>query len=298
MLYADLHTHTLASDGMQPPADNIRLALEAGLAGIAVTDHDTVAGIEEALEAGKRCGITVVPGVEISSVSEGQDIHVLGYWIDHTDTLLLKRLAGLRSVRDQRNIMILERLNQLGLQITMDDVLASLQTSKKADETIGRPHIADALMRKGYVASLAEAFERYLGKGAAAYVNPPRVDPFTAVEWILEAGGVPVLAHPGLYSQDELIPRLAARGLAGVEVYHSDHTQEQEEHYRILAGQLGLIMTGGSDFHGERGGVIFHAPVGARKVEMTVVQQLAAMKRATSAQTSSGYTEEARYENT
>jgi predicted metal-dependent phosphoesterase TrpH len=274
MLYADLHTHTLASDGTQPPADNVRYAKQAGLAGIAITDHDTVAGVDEALEEGERTGVTVVPGVEISTVYEGQDIHVLGYWIDHKDPQLLERLEQMRNVRDSRNRMILERLNELGLAITMDDVLASLQAAKKADETIGRPHIADALLRKGYVSSIAEAFDRYLGKGAAAYMNPPRIDPFTGVAWILDAGGVPVLAHPGLYSMDELIPLLAERGLAGVEVYHSDHSPEQEQHYKQLAGQLGLLMTGGSDFHGERGGVVFHAPVGARKVEMAVVEQL------------------------
>ncbi|NOU95233.1 PHP domain-containing protein [Paenibacillus sp. LMG 31456] len=282
MLYADLHTHTTASDGTQPSSENVRLALKAGLAGIAITDHDTVAGIDEALAAGTQYDITVIPGVEISTVSEGQDIHVLGYWIDHTNPLLLQRLSSLRDVREQRNMMMLERLNELGLQITMEDVLASLQASKKADETIGRPHIADALLKKGYVASMAEAFERYLGKGAAAYVNPPRIEPLTAIEWIREAGGVPVLAHPGLYNLDKLIPQLTEVGLAGLEVYHSDHTPEQEKHYRAIAEQLGLIMTGGSDFHGERGGVVFHAPVGARKVEMSVVQLLIDAKQTTS----------------
>ncbi|TDF98322.1 PHP domain-containing protein [Paenibacillus piri] len=280
MAFADLHMHTTASDGTQPPADNVKLAAEAGLAAIAITDHDTVAGIAEALEAGKRLGLTVVPGVEISTVAEGQDIHVLGYWIDPCDPHLLERLARLRGVRDQRNRMIIERLNELGLSLTMEDVTASLQGSKKADETVGRPHIAGALMKKGYIASTAEAFERYLGKGAAAYVNPPRIEPFTAVEWIREAGGVPVLAHPGLYGQDELIGQLAERGLAGLEVYHSDHTPEQEEHYRRIAERFGLIATGGSDFHGERGGVVFHAPVGARKVDISVVEQLGQLAQA------------------
>ncbi|MFD0680453.1 MULTISPECIES: PHP domain-containing protein [unclassified Paenibacillus] len=293
MLYADLHTHTSASDGTQPSSENIRLAVKACLAGIAITDHDTVAGIDEALEAGSQSGITVIPGVEISTVFEGQDIHVLGYWIDHTNTLFLSRLTSLRDVREQRNVMMIERLNELGLQVTMEDVWASLETSKKADETIGRPHIADALLKKGYVSSIAEAFERYLGNGAAAYVNPPRIDPFTAVEWILEAGGVPVLAHPGLYDLDELIPQLADVGLVGLEVYHSDHSPEQEKHYQSIAEQLGLIMTGGSDFHGERGGVVFHAPVGARKVEMSVVKQLAEAKRTTTKQMPSDNTEEA-----
>ncbi|OXM85870.1 PHP domain-containing protein [Paenibacillus rigui] len=274
MQYADLHTHTLASDGTQPPTENVRLALAAGLGAVAITDHDTVAGIEEALKAGETMGITVVPGVEISTVAGGTDIHVLGYFIDYRSTQLLDRLEELRRTRDRRNELILERLNELGLQLTMDDVIASLKVSKKADETIGRPHIADALVRKGYVGSMSEAFDRYLGKDGAAYVNPPRIEPQTAVQWIREAGGVPVLAHPGLYDQDGLIAELAEQGLAGLEVYHSDHTPEQEAHYLAIAERLGLIVTAGSDFHGERNGVVFHAPIGARKVEMKAVEQL------------------------
>ncbi|WP_028550343.1 PHP domain-containing protein [Paenibacillus sp. UNC451MF] len=279
MLYADLHSHTLASDGTQPASDNVRIAFETGLGAIAITDHDTVAGVDEALEAGKQLGITVVPGVEVSTLSKGQDIHVLGYYIDHHNALFLERLGEMRNVRDRRNEMMLERLNELGLSMTMDDVKASLIQSKKADETIGRPHIADALVRKGYVASMTEAFDRYLGKDGAAYVNPPRIGPTTAIQWILEAGGVPVLAHPGLYDQDELIEELAANGLAGLEVYHSDHSPEQEQHYKQIAERHALIITAGSDFHGERNGVVFHAPIGSRKVSVDVVDQLNQARR-------------------
>jgi predicted metal-dependent phosphoesterase TrpH len=274
MLYADLHSHTFASDGLQPPSENVRIAMEAGLGAIAITDHDTVAGIDEALAAGKDCGILVVPGVEISTVSQGEDIHVLGYWMDHHNERFLQRLAELREVRDQRNEMMLARLNELGAAITMEDVRASLKASKKVDETLGRPHIADALLRKGYVTTIAEAFDRYLGKNGAAYVNPPRIEPFTAIQWIKEAGGVPVLAHPGLYGQDELIEQLVESGLAGLEVYHADHSPAQEEHYLAIANRLQLIVTAGSDFHGERNGLVFHAPIGSRKIEVSVVQQL------------------------
>lgn len=274
MAFADLHTHTLASDGTRPPADNVRLAAEAGLAAVAITDHDTVGGLREAMEAGLKYGIAVVPGVEISTVHAGQDIHVLGYWIDDTDPQFLSRLAELREVRNRRNEMIVNKLQELGLSVTMDDVLESLRTSKKAGDTVGRPHIADALVRKGYVSSMAEAFDRYLAKGAAAYVNPPRITPQQAVEWILEAGGAPVLAHPGLYGQDELIPLLAEVGLVGVEAFHSDHTPEQETYYEALAVEHGLLVTAGSDYHGERGGVVFHAPIGARRVAADVVDRL------------------------
>jgi predicted metal-dependent phosphoesterase TrpH len=279
MLYADLHSHTFASDGLQSPTENIRIAIEAGLGAIAITDHDTVAGIDEALAAGKEHGILVVPGVEISTISKGQDIHVLGYWVDPHNNRFLQRLMELRVVRAKRNDMMLEKLNKLGVAITMQDVLASLQASKKADETLGRPHIADALLRKGYVASLAEAFDRYLGKDGAAYVNPPRIEPSTAIQWIKEAGGVPVLAHPGLYGQDELIEQLVETGLAGLEVYHPDHTDVQEEHYLTIANKHRLIITAGSDFHGERNGVVFHAPIGTKKIEVSVVQQLLEAKQ-------------------
>ncbi|MCZ8520216.1 MULTISPECIES: PHP domain-containing protein [Paenibacillus] len=274
MSYADLHTHTIASDGTRPPADNVRLALEAGLSAVAITDHDTVGGLEEAVAAGRTYGIVVVPGVEISTVSAGEDIHVLGYWIDYTDARFLERLESLREVRGRRNEMIIGRLRELGLEITMDDVLESLRTLKRDGDTVGRPHIADALVRKGYVASMAEAFDRYLAKGAAAYANPPRISPQEAVRWILEAGGAPVLAHPGLYSQDGLIAELAAEGLVGLEVYHSDHTPHQEAHYAELARTHRLLATAGSDYHGERGGVVFHAPIGARRIPAEVVDAL------------------------
>ncbi|MBP1156107.1 MULTISPECIES: PHP domain-containing protein [unclassified Paenibacillus] len=274
MSYADLHTHTLASDGTRSPADNVRLAAEAGLGAVAVTDHDTVGGLAEAAEAGLKYGIAVVPGVEISTVHDGQDIHVLGYWIDDEDPLFLSRLADLRQVRDRRNEMIIARLQELGISITMEDVLRSVQASKKEGDTVGRPHIADALERLGAADSMADAFNRYLGKGAAAYVNPPRITPFEAVRWVLEAGGAPVLAHPGLYGQDELIPQLTEIGLVGLEAYHSDHSPEQEKHYASLAATHGLLITAGSDYHGERGGVVFHAPIGARRVNTDVVDRL------------------------
>ncbi|SFL47989.1 hypothetical protein SAMN03159341_106268 [Paenibacillus sp. 1_12] len=279
MVYADLHSHTLASDGMQSPAENVRLAVAAGLGAIAITDHDTVAGLQEALAAGEQYGIQVVPGVEISTVAAGEDIHVLGYWIDYENELFLERLANLRHVRDRRNEMILEKLNELGVPLTMEEVRASLQVSKKVDETLGRPHIADALLRKGHVTSIAEAFDRYLGKDGAAYFNPPRIEPATAIQWIQDAEGVPVLAHPGLYGQDQLIGELVESGLAGLEVYHADHTTQQEQHYLSIANQYGLIVTAGSDFHGERGGIVFHSPIGSRKTDISVVQQLFEAKR-------------------
>jgi predicted metal-dependent phosphoesterase TrpH len=274
ILYADLHTHTTASDGTNSPSANVRMAAEAGLAAVAITDHDTVSGIREALEEGTRIGIRVVPGVEISTVANGQDIHVLGYFIDYEDESFLRRLEELRRTRDRRNEMLIERLRELGVDISMEEVLKELAGSKSKDDTIGRPHIAAMLVKKGYVASIQEAFERYLGKQGAAYVNPPRIDPTTAVEWIREAGGAAVLAHPGLYDDDKLVMELIAFGIDGIEAYHSDHSSEDEEKYARLAQQHGLLITAGSDFHGERNGQVFHAPIGARNIDATVIDRL------------------------
>lgn len=272
--FADLHTHTNASDGVNPPAENVRLAREAGLAAIAITDHDTLHGIPEAMEAGERYGVIVVPGVEISTVANGQDIHVLGYYIRTDDDKLLGRLDELRRVRDRRNDMMLEKLRQLGMDITLEEVLAARNKKLSAEETVGRPHIADVLMQKGYVHSLEEAFDRYLGRGKAAYVNPPRIRPETAIEWIHDAEGTAVLAHPGLYHDDELVKQLIGSGLDGIEVYHSDHSEADEARYRALAERSGLLVTAGSDFHGARAGQTFHGPIGSRKADCSVLQFL------------------------
>jgi len=272
--WADLHTHTTASDGLHSPAANVRMAKEAGLAAIGISDHDTVSGVAEALAEGDRIGVEVVPGVEISTVARDQDIHVLGYYIDVADAVFLERLKQLRDTRDQRNAMMLAKLRELGMPITLDDVMASVKATKSGDDTIGRPHIADALVRRGYVPSVEEAFRTLLGKGGAAYVNPPRIHPATAIEWIHDAGGVAVLAHPGLYGEDTLIPELIDAGLDGIEAHHSDHAPEEEAKYAELAIANGLIVTAGSDFHGARQGVLFHGAIGSRRIDASVTEQL------------------------
>lgn len=277
--FADLHTHTRASDGTEPPAANVRLAFEAGLAAVAITDHDTVAGMEEALEEGRKLGMEVVPGVELSTVSGGQDIHVLGYFIRTDDEMFLERLDRLRRVRDLRNDMMLEKLRGLGVDITMDEVLSQRNREHRSDETVGRPHIAEVLIRKGYAGSLEEAFAKYLGKNGAAYVNPPRIGPEEAIRWIHEAGGAAVLAHPGLYQDDRLVEELIQSGLDGIEADHSDHSPEDAEKYRALAERYGLLATAGSDFHGMRGGQVFHAPLGSRKTDVQVVERLRQVSR-------------------
>lgn len=272
--YADLHTHSRASDGTETPADNVRIAHAAGLFALAITDHDTVAGFEEAAECGKRLGVTVVPGVEISTVAEGQDIHVLGYYIRTGDPVLLSRLEELRSVRDRRNEMMLERLRELGIGITMEEVEERRGRAGRAADSIGRPHIAQVLMDKGVVGTMEEAFAKYLGKTGAAYANPPRIRPETAIRWIHEAGGAAVLAHPGLYGDDALAEALVAHGLDGIEAFHSDHTREDMDRYLSMADRHGLIVTAGSDFHGMRNGVVFHAPLGSERISVRVLEEL------------------------
>ncbi|MBB6735884.1 PHP domain-containing protein [Cohnella zeiphila] len=271
----DLHTHTTASDGLHRPADNVRMAKEAGLTGIAITDHDTVAGFEEAAEAGAKLGVEVVPGVEISTSHEGRDIHILGYYIDVNDSALIERLVSQRRVRDSRNEGIIARLAELGIPLTMAEVAEAAGREPGQDETIGRPHIAAALLRGGFVASIQEAFDRYLAEGRPAYVVPPaRISPFEAFDWIREAGGTAIVAHPGLYGDDELPELFLSRGADGLEAYHSDHSPEQERLYRELAESRGKLVTGGSDFHGARKGKTYHGPIGNRVVDAEVLNRL------------------------
>lgn len=271
--YVDLHTHTTASDGLHMPADNVRMAKAKGLAGIAITDHDTTAGIDEAVKEGEKLGIIVVPGVEISTVLYGMDIHVLGYNMDIRNPLFQERLEAQRNTRERRNVMMIERLRSLNIPITMEDV-RQVAARKSKEETIGRPHFAEVLIKLGVVATMQEAFDRYLAKGAAAYVSLPRIRPEEAVAWIREAGGKAVLAHPGIYGDDDAVREIIQAGVDGLEVYHSDHSPEQERAYLSLAKTHELIITAGSDFHGSRGGEVFHGEIGNRRIEQSVLEQL------------------------
>ncbi|WP_026074609.1 PHP domain-containing protein [Brevibacillus massiliensis] len=268
---ADLHTHTKASDGTCTPRENVRLAKEAGLAAVAITDHDIVAGIAEAVEAGREWGVEVVPGVEISSSADGQDIHVLGYFIPYQSEAFQESLSELRKTRFERNRLMIERLQELGFAITLEDVYRRKQG---ADKNIGRPHIAEEMVERGYVASMQEAFDKYLGKGGLAYVNPPRISPQQAIDLIRQSGGVAVLAHPGLYGNDVLVRELIRYGLDGIEVWHPDNDEAAVDRYRKLADECGLIQTGGSDFHGWRGGEPYHAMLGSSTADHSAVVRL------------------------
>lgn len=272
----DLHCHTTASDGLLTPAQVVRLAKEVGLKAVAITDHDTVAGVEEARAAGAELGVEVVPGVEISTLWNGREIHMLGYFIDTQNPDLLKKLEAQRDVRKLRNRMMIEKLNELGIEITMQEVVAK-KRGKAPGLNVGRPHIAEVLIDKGVVQSMDEAFDRYLGRDGLAYVTPERISPHDAIDLVHASGGVAVIAHPGLYEQDDLIPELARKGLNGIEVNHPDHPEQAKEKYEAMAEKYHLIATAGSDFHGERNGSMYHAQLGTCTVDYT---HLIALKRA------------------
>lgn len=273
----DLHTHSQASDGMQSPAENVRLAKQKGLSAVAITDHDTVAGVAEAQQTGLECGIEVVAGVEISTRAGGKDIHVLGYYMNIKNELFLERLHGLRDAREERNHRIIAKLQELGLDITWEEVIEGLGRPLEPDESIGRPHMADVLVSKGYAVDMRDAFDRYLAEGKPGFVSVPRVAPEDACQWIREAGGAAVIAHPGLYGDDELVRRIIEQSRPdGIEVFHSDHGPKEEHRYAALAHEFNLIVTGGSDYHGVRQGVVFHGDLGSKTVTLDVLEQLRA----------------------
>jgi len=246
----DLHLHTTHSDGSLSPTDVLRLAHKAGVTALAITDHDIVTGIPEALAAGAELGIEIIPGVEISSRVGNSELHILGYFLHWQDPELNQRLATLRESRHSRNPQIIERLRALGLDVTYEEVRALAGT-----DAVGRPHIARLLMDKHYVTSAKDAFDRYLADGRPAYVARELPSPADAIAWIKAAGGVAVLAHPTWAkvsgeSLNALLIALKAEGLGGIEVHYSSHTKRQTREYHDLAKRLDLLITGGSDFHG------------------------------------------------
>jgi predicted metal-dependent phosphoesterase TrpH len=248
----DLHTHSNRSDGTFAPAEVVRLAAERDLQVVALTDHDTTDGLAEALATGLDVGVEVVPGVEFSAELDGASVHVLCYWMDPDDAELQLELRRLREDRFRRGELMVAKLRGLGLPIDFERVRAIAR-----DATIVRPHIAQAMVEAGVVVTEKEAFERYIGDGRPAHVAKHALDPVDALGLVAGAGGVCVLAHPGMWGDqssvpDELIERMAAAGMRGLEVDHPDHTPELRDRYRAIAGRFGLVATGGSDCHGTR----------------------------------------------
>jgi predicted metal-dependent phosphoesterase TrpH len=246
----DLHTHSTASDGKLSPAELMRHARSVGIEVIALTDHDTLSGLEEAAEEAARVDIEFIPGIEISAENDPGTLHMLGYFIDPSNSELIETLAWLRGGRDDRNQIILAKLAELGCPLDWEEVAALA-----GGESMGRPHIATAMVNRGYVSSFNDAFERYLGKGAAAYTDRLKMTPEIAIDRIRSAGGLPVLAHPQTLSLNDeelsdLLDRLTSLGLAGIEVYYYSHSADETDLYLTLARRYGLVVTGGSDFHG------------------------------------------------
>jgi len=246
----DLHLHTTHSDGSLRPSEVLALAKAAYVSALAITDHDITTGIPEAMAVGQELGIEVIPGVEISSFDGKNELHILGYCLNWEGDEFNRRLAMLRASRHRRNPLIIERLRAAGLDVTYDEVKTLAGT-----ESVGRPHIAQLLMRKKYVTSAKEAFDRYLAEGKPAYVARELPTPAEAIGWIREAKGVAVLAHPTWIKETgeglrTCVTTLKEAGLGGVEVHYSTHSKSQTANYLELAQRLGLLVTGGSDFHG------------------------------------------------
>ena len=242
---ADLHSHTTASDGALSPRELVRLAAKQSVRVLAVTDHDSVSGLPDAIDEAGRHGLEIVPGLEINCDVEGAEIHILGYCVDWQAEWFETFLAGQRAERAARVHRIVERLGELGLPLTADEVFAICREGSP-----GRPHVAQAMVNRGYVKSVREAFDRYLRSGGPANVPRRRLTPVEAVQVIRRAHGVPVLAHPGLANRDEMIPELVHAGLAGIEAFYPEHSAGQIEAYRAICRERDLVATGGSDYHG------------------------------------------------
>ncbi len=249
----DLHTHTTYSDGTFTPEELVRMALGRGVTILGVTDHDSTEGIADALAAAEGTGLEIVPGVEFSTVRDGQGVHVLCYWPDVDDEEFQSELRRLRDDRFTRGERMVERLQELGYPISFERV-----REIAAGGNIVRPHVAQALVEAGVVATVDDAFTpELIASGGRAYVEKHALDPLEALALIKRAGGVAVVAHPGLHEEglgvpDDLIEAMAEAGLDGIEAAHTDHTPDMERRYRDMARRLGLVATGSSDCHGTR----------------------------------------------
>ena len=268
----DLHLHSSASDGTFSPQELVQLAFQLNFKAIAITDHDSVEGVAPALKAQEKYKeLEVVPAVELGSDIEGRDIHFLGYLIDWESSWLKQHLSDLREARFQRAEKMVKRLRELGLELELEEVLAL-----SGEGAVGRAHVARALLKKGQIGSVQEAFDRYLGRLAPAYVEKYAFTPREVINVIKSSGGIAVLAHPGLLKIDDRIPEFIDDGIEGLEVVHSDHLPHQVKHYEKLAEEYGLVATGGSDCHGLGSGR--GLMLGSVRMPLSVLEKLKELK--------------------
>ena len=282
MAKVDLHIHSTASDGQFSPADIVRKSAEAGLTVIALTDHDTVDGIAPALEAAKNFPqLKVIPGVEISTYVDKGEVHVLGYFVDYTQPELLDALGRMRNSRQERAQKMIAKLKNMGLPVEWKRV-----QELAGNGSIGRPHIAQAMLEKGYITSVKEAFTNYIGWGGTAYVERDKMTPVEAVQLILLSSGLPVLAHP--FTIDDpgtMVIELKAGGLVGIEAYYDSYTAEEINRLIKLAEKYGLIVTGGSDYHGIDAST--ETMIGGANVPIESAEQLIALAKQRALKTAS-----------
>jgi 3',5'-nucleoside bisphosphate phosphatase len=265
----DLHIHTTASDGKYSASDIVRKASECGLNYIAICDHDSLDGIRPALSAALTCpGLKVIPGVEINTDIPSGELHVLGYAYDLSNPELQNHLYNLHNSRVDRAKKMISKLRGLGLKIDFERV-----EQIAAGGSLGRPHVAQALLEKGYINNFREAFNKYIGRGCPAYVERDKITPAEAVQLIKKAGGIPVMAHPlSTENYEQLIQELIPAGLMGLEAYYNNYTPEQVKGIVTLAEKNNLIYTGGSDFHGLEG--LNELPLGSVEVPLEVATRL------------------------
>ena len=245
MITADLHLHSYCSDGTDSPEEIARKARRAGLSCIALADHDTVEGIPGCTEEARLLGLEVIPGVELTAEHEGSEVHILGYLIDWEQAAFREKLQELRKTRVERIYTMLEKLEEAGITLAPESVFSLAKQG-----TVGRLHLARAMVNAGIVSHVSEAFQRYIGDRCPAYVGHFKLTPADAINLITGAGGIPVLAHPYSLNNDELIGVLAKHGLRGLEVYYPEHSQSMINAYLRMAAEYGLLATGGSDYHG------------------------------------------------
>lgn len=269
---ADLHMHTRYSDGTDTPERVVELAAKAGHRAIALTDHDNTDSFAVARAAAQRAGIELIPGIEMSAAVGQAEVHVLGFFMDFAHPGLRRHLSEQQARRLRRIDRMVEQLQAAGVAITVKDVMA-----QAGDGTMGRPHVAQALVARGHVADVPEAFQKYLSPGCPGFIPGSTVAPKDVIRLILASGGVPVLAHPIYLKNDALIEEFVRDGLAGLEVFHSGHGPAEITRYGDIAQRLGLVVTGGSDYHGRaKEGVA----VGVVKVPYELVEGLRAWKTA------------------